>query len=304
MTGEMITTKRPIVLACGIARFDAMRERFATLLRFLDIELPDSGHSFRGIRSHLNRHGFDVHHTQVSFAADLATRATELGQQVQTILEQTGADKCHIFAHSMGGLDARQMIVRSAELAPRIASLTTIGAPHLGTPVADRLLEKGLSEWLETLKTVIDLKGLRDLGTQACEEFNRAHEASEAANPVVYQVVWSQASEVFRPLRSAARLLSEVENDGLVPVASQRWTTELNGPDASKKIRQIEFPFPADHLNQLGWWGPSDFTAPLAQLSALSKWKRRFDETETRAKDFYLALANELPGSGEGRLLG
>ncbi|MFT6618619.1 MAG: triacylglycerol lipase [Limisphaerales bacterium] len=297
MPGPLAATQQPIVLACGIARFDALRERFAALLRWVDVELPDSGHSFRGIRSHLERHGFEVYHTHVSFAAKLATRATELGEQVESILNRSGADQCHIIAHSMGGLDARRMIVGSPGLASRVSSLTTIGTPHHGTPVADRLLEEGLADWIETLRTAIDLEGLRDLGPSACEEFNRANEAAEAANRVVYRTVWSTALEVFRPLRGGAELMSEIENDGLVPVKSQQWTTLLTGPAGSKEVQQIAFPFPADHLNQLGWWGPSDFSAPLAPLSALSEWKRRFRETETRAKDFYLALAKGLPGS-------
>jgi len=240
MSGSELSKPHPIVLACGIARFDAIRERFAEWLRLLNIELPDSGHSFKGIKSHLTENGFEVHHTLVSFAADLETRATELGDQITGILDANAATKVHIIAHSMGGLDARTLIVREPDWAERIASLTTIGTPHWGTPVADRLLEKGLGEWIESLETVIDISGSRDLGTEARREFNAAHEAAEADNQVIYQAVWSKTKEVFRPLRKAAELMPDCDNDGLVPSSSQRWTEELISSTKSKRIVQIE----------------------------------------------------------------
>src|SRR5207249_8887306 len=42
----------------------------------------------------------------------------------------------NIVAHSMGGLDARYAISQLG-LGGRVASLITIGTPHLGTPLAD-----------------------------------------------------------------------------------------------------------------------------------------------------------------------
>ena len=47
----------------------------------------------------------------------------------------------HLIAHSMGGLDARHMIVREG-MAERVASLTTVGTPHNGTPVAVKKLHR------------------------------------------------------------------------------------------------------------------------------------------------------------------
>src|SRR5262245_2215715 len=47
----------------------------------------------------------------------------------------------HIIAHSMGGLDARYALNRNlAGLAARVASLSTIGTPHGGSPIADLIV--------------------------------------------------------------------------------------------------------------------------------------------------------------------
>jgi len=288
----------PIILACGIARFDAIRESIAAMLKPAGVSLSDSRHYFKGIRSHLESHGHLVRHTRVSFAAGVETRAGQLAGQVNEILAETGAAQAHIVAHSMGGLDARHMIVGTDGMAARIRSLSTIGTPHWGSPVADYLLEHGLDNWVGALSPIMDLEGARDLTTEACARFNREAEPLEAGNEVIY-FTWSSCSDdVFHPLQSAAEIIRQTEgpNDGLVSVTSQQWKPILTGPTTDKFVRQHEFPFPADHLNQLGWWGPPDFEEPFHSLSVLSEWKRRFRETEKNAQDLYLRIADELSG--------
>lgn len=286
----------PIVLACGIARFDTLRESMAKVLKPTGLSFADSRHYFKGIRTHLEAHGHRVFHTKVSFAAGVETRAQELAEQIDAILAESAAEQVHLITHSMGGLDARHMIVGVAGMADKIHSLTTIGAPHSGSPVADYMLKNGFADWVVAFRKIIDLEGVHDLTTEACQAFNEEHEAEEAANEVIYST-WSSASdEVFRPLQSAAEIITETEgpNDGLVSIASQQWNPVLIGEPTDKLVRQRQFPFPADHLNQLGWWGPSDWEAPFHSLSVISEWKQRFREMERRVKDLYLRIADEL----------
>lgn len=292
---DLPAIQRPIVLACGIARFDAIRESIAKVLRPTGLSFADSRHYFKGIRSHLEANGHQVFHSKVSFAAGVETRSQELADQIDDILEESGTKQVHLIAHSMGGLDARHMIVGVQGMADKIHSLTTIGTPHTGSSVADYMLEHGLADWVVAFRRIIDLEGVHDLTTEACEAFNEKHEAAEAANDVIYST-WSSASqEVFRPLKSASQIITESEgpNDGLVSVASQEWKPVLIGP-TDKIVRQRQFPFPADHLNQLGWWGPSGWDAPFHSLSVISQWKQRFRETEQQVKDLYLRIADEL----------
>lgn len=285
----------PIVLACGIARFDNIREQLARFLKPIGVALPDSRHYFKGIRSHLEKHGHLVRHTKVSFAADVETRAAELQLEIEEILKDTGSDQVHLITHSMGGLDARHMIVRENTMCSAVRSLTTIGTPHWGSPVADHLLEIGFGKWVSALKEILTMEGVHDLTTDACRQFNEANEAAEAENGVIYQTWSSCATEVFRPIQFAADIVTEREgpNDGLVSLASQQWKPVLEGAQ-DKIVRRHDFPFPADHLNQLGWWGPSDFEAPFHSLSVISDWKEKYRTTEQQAKTVYLNIADEL----------
>lgn len=293
----------PIILACGIARFDVLREHLASLLEPTGIVLPDSRHYFKGIRSLLNGAGYDAYHTHVSFAADVETRARELAGQIRSILGDAGAGKAHLVTHSMGGLDARHMIVNDADMAARVASLTTIGTPHQGSEVADHLLEHGFGDWVEKIDPFLRIDGVHDLSTESCAAFNRMAEVVEAANPVRY-LTWSSVSdEPACFLARPARIMDERAgpNDGLVGLGSQQWTSELRGDGCAKTVQQFRFPFPADHLNQLGWWAPADVDRALKRLDVWSRWKSEYLACEERVGKIYVTIAETVCRDDEFR---
>jgi triacylglycerol lipase len=215
----------PVVLAHGLLGFDR-------------IAVGGREHSyFRGVTGHLMRVGAEVHRPRVSSLASVADRAQELAQRVNLIR----ATKVNIIAHSMGGLDVRYAIAKLG-LADRVASLVTIGTPHLGTPVAD--LGAKLTDLLKLkalIGRVIDVNAWYDLTTERMQRFNREVPDSDG---VAY---WSVVARVERAgahplLRVTHKYLSERvgDNDGMVPMASQRW---------GEVIKQIE----ADHWAQIGW---------------------------------------------------
>src|SRR5438445_10447863 len=78
--------------------------------------------------------------------------------------------RVNIVAHSMGGLDARYAISRLG-LADRVASLVTIGAPHLGTPLADAG-HAVFGRITRLLRKLVDLTGFGDLTTEGMVKFN------------------------------------------------------------------------------------------------------------------------------------
>jgi len=290
--------KFPIVLACGIARFDALREQFASVLEPKGVRFADSGHYFRLIRTRLEEQGFVTRHSRVSFAAGVEVRARELAAQVETVLDELKAEKVHIIAHSMGGLDARRMIVDLPGAAERVASLTTIGTPHWGSPIADEILAHGFNRVVGMLEPFLALEGIHDLTGAACRAFNERAEAAEASNAVHY-AVWSGAQlreETFFALRKSWDITHAAEsaNDGLVSVRSQRWQPALKAPGVSKAVHQRAFGFPADHLNQIGWWVP-----PVSDLASLSparwmNWRAHATEVEEAVQGVYLGIAQEL----------
>jgi triacylglycerol lipase len=275
------SNKCPILLVHGIARFDILQH---TLIRFipgLRSLLGDGFHYFKGIKSFLERNGFDVRHINLDFAGSIQKRSGELARQIHEV----GQSKVHMIAHSMGGLDARHMIVNTAGMDGKIATLTTIGTPHHGTVFADRGLGAGGDQLIDALRPLIDLEGFEDLTTAACQKFNAQALEAEAANDVIYQAYSSaqQRDGVFPLLQASWDIIHETEgaNDGLVSVKSQAWVPELVTPKTRKPITQKQFPFPADHLNEVGWWDPNE---------------RRIDRKSFEAKvsAVYLEIAENL----------
>lgn len=298
----------PITLAHGIARFDILRESFVQSSKnpFSKIfnrvlkGLAERGvkidrlHYFRGIRSFLEDAGFNVHHTSAGFAESLTDRAALLKAQLEGVLASTGAQKVHIIAHSMGGLDARFAIAKLG-MAGRVASLTTIGTPHRGTSFADfKLNERGGNQFIDAVERVIDLRGFRDLTRDACRLFGDDVRNAEAASGVFYQTyACSEVRDmVFTFLKPSWDIINktEGENDGLVSLTSQAWQTEIVGDGGIvNKITQKKFPIPADHLNEVGWWDLNEIhgTGPLHRLGSQ-------DEYEDAIKGVYLDIAKDL----------
>jgi triacylglycerol lipase len=288
----------PIVLSHGIARLDYLTN---SILKRLNLFLWDRNnvfdrlHYFKGIASYLKDHGVEVYKSDVRFAASVEDRAKDLRREVERILERSGAQKLHIIAHSMGGLDGRHMIVDEG-MANRVASLTTIGTPHLGTSFADWGLTHGGDNAIKILRKFIDLKGFLTLTIASREAFNERAQHFEATNNVFYQTYASseESKQIFGPLRFSWKIINEHEgeNDGLVSLHSQKWANELIGNGGeTKRIMQHNFPIPADHLNQIGWWNLEKLNRPGWWKLKLVQEKRRF---ETAVRHAYLQIARDV----------
>ncbi|MEW6302398.1 MAG: alpha/beta fold hydrolase [Verrucomicrobiota bacterium] len=296
-------TTFPIVLAHGIARFDLLRERIQDKLQNAGVQLDDSWHYFRNIKSHLEANGYEVHHASVSFAGGISERSRQLTEQVEAILARTQRPKVHIIGHSMGGLDARHMIVDAPGMSEKIATLTTIGTPHLGTTWADVALEFGGELLIDKIRPYLDLEGFRDLTTAACADFNRRAQDTEATNAVQYHT-WSSSVEfgsVFWLLQGSWLYLQSKEDasDGLVSARSQAWTPELISSNGrAKAVHQHPFPFPADHLNQIGWWDPSKWEFK----NDWSKLRQHITEFEDKIKAVYLEMAGHCEAAEAPRI--
>jgi triacylglycerol lipase len=222
-------------------------------------------------------------------------RAQQLRERVNAAISTSGSPKVHIIGHSMGGLDARHMIVDHG-MAERVATLTTIGTPHHGSPVADHIKKKpGGTLLLKVLSQVlkIDIDGLDDLTTDVCEAFNRRAEDAEARNPVKYQTysAFENVTDIVAPLVPGWVKISSIDgaNDGLVSVRSQQWAKELIASDGTRNpIAQHQFPFGADHLNEVGWWDPEE-----TLLFGGNVLKQKLDY-EKKVRDLYLEIAQNL----------
>jgi len=90
---------------------------------------------YYGVKDRLQMRGEPLVFTPaVDPFADSVSRGDELLAAIEDILDETGADKVNLIAHSQGGLDSRRVASLRPDL---IESITTIATPHQGTPVAD-----------------------------------------------------------------------------------------------------------------------------------------------------------------------
>ena len=291
----MPNQKLPIVLAHGIARFDVLLEILKTKLNLPDNDLGEQFHYFKEIKPHLEAQSFTVFHPNQDFAGSVELRSEQLKARVNEAIGATGADQVRIIAHSMGGLDARHMIV-DLGMADKVAQLTTIGTPHLGTPLADHVLSHGGVLLMDVLQRVINVDGFEDLTMASCEEFNARAEDQEAKNDVSYQAYGSSESGhlVFAPLIASWKFIRDHagKNDGLVPFTSQQWQKELIAGNGQRKpIVQKEFPLSADHLNQVGWWDPQEALNPAVGFGSVFRQAAKYED---QIKAVYLEIANSF----------
>ena len=213
----------PVVLAHGFLGFD-------------ELALGDQKHAyFRGIATRLEQMGATVYSPRVPPAAAIATRALKLAELIRALPDE----RVNIVAHSMGGLDARYAITRLG-LADKVASLTTIGTPHLGTPIAD-IGSRVLRRFVKMAAKLIDLRAFVDLTTEQMADFNKLVPDKPG---ISYGSVVARSTQLgTHPVLWATHVyLSRVAgpNDGVVPTASQPW---------GDVFREID----ADHWAQIGW---------------------------------------------------
>jgi triacylglycerol lipase len=140
------------------------------------------------------------------------------------------AGKVVIFAHSMGGLDARYMITKLG-MADRVAALITVSTPHRGSPYADWCvinLGRKLGAMKLARKLGFDVQAIADLTTESCSRFNDMIEDSPQVRyfSVAAQKPWQRMAPF---LIHSTKIISDAEgpNDGMVSVKSAQWGEPL-----------------------------------------------------------------------------
>jgi triacylglycerol lipase len=119
-------TKYPIVLAHGMFGFKSL--------------LGGAIDYWYQIPSDLQANGAKVYVTQVAALESSAVRGEQLLTQVNNILAITGAAKVNLMGHSNGGHSIRYV---AAAIPSKVASVTAIGSPVKGAPVADLVTQTG-----------------------------------------------------------------------------------------------------------------------------------------------------------------
>lgn len=189
------------------------------------------------IPAELEANGAVIYYGNHNSAAAVRDSAKELAERIHQIIRETGCEKVNVIAHSKGGLDMRAALALT-DIAPYVASLTTINTPHRGCQFADYLLGKIPGKQQQMVANTYNagaaklgdinpdfLAAVYDLTSEKCSEFN--NEIKD--NPdIYYQSVGSKlnhpASGRF-PLNFTYPLVKYFDgpNDGLVGEESFRW---------------------------------------------------------------------------------
>jgi triacylglycerol lipase len=223
--------RAPIVLAHGLAGFSQIAVRRLRVASY-----------FRGVPEHLRAMGCRVVAAEVPPIGSIEKRALVLRGQIR---DAVGGERVHVIAHSMGGLDARHMISRLG-MQDQVIALVTLGAPHRGSPVADRVFAAAKRLWvLDALqRSGVEHEALADLRTEACARWN---EFTPDAPGVRYFSIAGvkQREKMMYGLRFTHDVIAPLEgaNDGLVSARSAAWGEVLPRWDC-------------DHVNLVGWTGP------------------------------------------------
>jgi triacylglycerol lipase len=202
--------------------------------------------------------------TGVAPAGRVELRGAQLRAEILQGLEAgvlDGAEEVHIIAHSMGGLDARFCLSPgnpdNIAARARVASLTTIGTPHLGSPVADILTDDNLLDRLdltiplmsqrlrETARELdLSVDGVQDLTSHAAERFNQRFPNHPDVTYLSYAGTGrgglKPTCTLLLVTHGLVTLKATQENDGVVPVDSATWGEGL-----------VEV-WPADHFDEIG----------------------------------------------------
>lgn len=185
----------------------------------------------------LERNGAKVFYGNHQSAAAVRDSAAELTQRIKDIVQETGCEKVNIIAHSKGGLDCR-CALHELDMAPYVASLTTVNTPHRGCVFADELLGRISDNVQFTVATAYNialkklgdphpdfLAAVNDLTASFCEEADARWTVPEGIFCQSIGSVLPKGSNTIFPLSLSYHIVEHFDgpNDGLVRETAFRW---------------------------------------------------------------------------------
>ncbi len=198
---------------------------------------------FNGVAKALSERGHSVFAPSVDPLGSLERRSEQLANALAA--QWPGEFEMAVIAHSMGGLDARRVINKHRFIGSRSKQLITIATPHLGSPVADAVLDKTHSLraaipfwWIDALGE--NTGAIPDLATRTVlqdPDCAGVHYMEVVCNPG--SLVWN-SSPFFALSRAIGNLSGE--NDGVVSRSS-----------ACRPPRAPIAEWPVDHGGAIGW---------------------------------------------------
>lgn len=210
------TTRYPVILVHGIILKDN---------RFFK--------SFGKIEKNLKKNGYLVSTAPTDGFGTIENNAAQLKEYIEKILEKEHAEKVNLIAHSKGGLDSKYMM-EALGMEDKVASLTTLCTPHLGSPIADYILKyprwllKFIAFWINLWYRIFGDKKPNCL--EVCKQLQQKEEAdlihfSDKVYCQSYSATLKSGKDDFVmsiPYFFSKRL-EKRDTDGLVPVDSSKF---------------------------------------------------------------------------------
>jgi len=195
---------------------------------------------YNGIDVAFGKLGHSIIIPTVHPTSSIEKRARQLKSIIRKQLKHLGRpkDRVVIFAHSMGGLDARYMI-HKLDMADYVSALVTLSTPHHGSAYADWCLRNlDRVRGLQVMRFLgLDVDACNDLTIEACARFNE--KITDVPGVQYFSISASRPWHRVPPMfYHSHKVISEVQgpNDGLVAVESAKWGEHLDT-------------WPADHLH-------------------------------------------------------
>ncbi|MDO9180625.1 MAG: triacylglycerol lipase [Agitococcus sp.] len=256
-------TKYPIVLAHGMFGFKSL--------------LGGAIDYWYQIPSDLQANGAKVYVTQVAALESSNVRGEQLLTQVKNILAITGAAKVNLMGHSHGGHSIRYV---AAAIPTKVASVTAIGSPVKGAPVADLVTQTGSLSVvaygaLNALASVIEMfngagsynqsakNSIASLSTSGSAAFNSKYPAgvpttacgsgAATVNNIKFYS-WggtSKLTNVLDPtdaLLGLTGLVTSQANDGLVTQCSSHLGVVLRDNYSMNHLDEVNLMFGLRHI--------------------------------------------------------
>lgn len=190
------------------------------------------------IPDELIKNGAAIYYGGQQSSASVSLCAEELKKGILAAIQESGAEKVNIIAHSKGGLDSRYAISMLG-MGKYVASLTTVNTPHHGCSYVRKLMDILPERAVATLGDTYELAfsklgdvnpdfmgGLRDLTDEECARLN---EMMKDDPGVLYQSTGSKLHSRFSshfPFNLGYTIIKASkggDNDGLVSTESMKW---------------------------------------------------------------------------------
>lgn len=216
---EICKTKYPIIMVHGIF--------------FRDWQLFNY---WGRIPATLIRNGAIINYGKQQSSGSVTRSAEEIRKTILKVINETGAEKVNLIAHSKGGLDSRYAISRLG-MDKYVATLTTINTPHKGCDMVDDLLKKLPSAVVRFIAGRYNgifsklgdenpdfMSGVNDLSAVRAKKYDDEMPDSPGVSYRSVMTVMGSASSAGFPLNIGYKMIKKLngENDGLVAESSAK----------------------------------------------------------------------------------